>query len=85
VAQIWLIQNYADHWGTMTSDHSGVFIEEWPEVDSSITQLRRKHAPIVAQVLDGKKSATFFLLDRRTSMLIDLQPASQPPIVLAQE
>jgi hypothetical protein len=39
----------------------------------------------VSQVLDGKKSATFFQLDRRMSMMIDLQVSSQMPLVQAQE
>jgi hypothetical protein len=36
-------------------------------------------------VLPGKKAATFFQLDRRTSMMIDLQISSQLPLVQSQE
>jgi hypothetical protein len=54
-------------------------------MDILITQLRQKYVPIVSQVLDGKKSATFFQLDRRMSMMIDLQVSSQMPLVQAQE
>jgi len=39
----------------------------------------------VTQVLNGRKTATFFQLDRRISMMIDLQLASKLPIVQAQE
>jgi hypothetical protein len=51
----------------------------------SITRLRQKYVPEVSQVLNGKKSATFFQLHRRISMMIDLQFASRMPLVEAQE
>jgi hypothetical protein len=80
-----LIQDYADHWGTMTDEQSSSFLRQWLDVDISIAQLRQKYVPEVAQVLNGRKTATFFQLDRRISMMIDLQLASQVPIVQAQE
>lgn len=80
-----LIQEYADHWGTMTDEQAGLYLRQWLDVDIAITQLRQKYVPIVSQVLNGKKSATFFQMDRRISMMIDLQLASQIPVVQAQE
>jgi hypothetical protein len=69
----------------MTNEQSLSFIRQWLDMDILITQLRQKYVPIVSQVLDGKKSATFFQLDRRMSMMIDLQVSSQMPLVQAQE
>lgn len=80
-----LVQNYADNWGKMTNEQSLSFTRQWLDMDILITQLRQKYVPIVSQVLDGKKSATFFQLDRRMSMMIDLQVSSQMPLVQAQE
>lgn len=80
-----LIQDYADHWGTMTDEQASLFLRQWLDVDIAITQLRQKYVPVVSQVLNGRKSATFFQLDRRISMMIDLQLASQLPLVQAQE
>ena len=80
-----LVQNYADNWGKMTNEQSLSFIRQWLDTDILIAQLRQKYVPIVSQVLDGKKSATFFQLDRRMSMMIDLQVSSQMPLVQAQE
>jgi hypothetical protein len=80
-----LIQDYADHWGTMTDEQASSYLRGWLEVDTSITQLRQKYVPIISQALNGRKSATFFQLDRRISMMIDLQLASQIPLVQAQE
>jgi len=35
--------------------------------------------------LDGKKTATFFQLDRRIAMMMELQVSSQMPLVQQQE
>ena len=80
-----LVQEYADHWGTMTDEQASSFLRQWLDVDIAIAQLRQKYVPEVAQVLNGRKTATFFQLDRRISMMIDLQLSSQLPIVQAQE
>jgi hypothetical protein len=40
---------------------------------------------MVAKVLDGTKAATFFQLDRRIAMMMDLQVSSQMPLVQQQE
>jgi len=41
--------------------------------------------PILRKVLPGKKAATFFQLDRRISMMIDLQLTAQLPLVQSQD
>lgn len=80
-----LIQQYTDNWGTMTDEQAALYLRQWLDVDIAIMQLRQKYVPIVSQVLNGRKSATFFQLDRRIAMMIDLQLASQIPVVQAQE
>ena len=54
-------------------------------MDIQTAQLRQKYVPIVSKVLDGKKTATFFQLDRRIAMMMDLQVASQMPLVQEQD
>src|SRR5262244_1311749 len=51
-----LIQDYADNWGKMTNDQSLLFIRQWLDSDIATTQLRQKYVPIVAKVLDGRKT-----------------------------
>ena len=80
-----LIQDYADHWGTMTDEQALMFLRQWLDVDIAATQLRQKYVPAVSQVLNGRSTATFFQLDRRISMMIELQLASQIPLVQAQQ
>ena len=50
----------------------------------SVRELREKYVPIVNEVPPGKKTATFFQLDRRIAELLDLQLASQIPLVQDQ-
>jgi hypothetical protein len=40
--------------------------------------------PIVGTVLPGVKAATFFQIDRRISMAVDLKVASMLPILQSQ-
>jgi hypothetical protein len=41
-------------------------------LDEAVAQLRIKYVPIINKVLPGQKMATFFQMDRRIAMLIDL-------------
>ena len=79
-----LIEDYANNYGKMTNDESLLFIRQWLDFDIATNQLRQKYVPMVAKVLDGKKTATFFQLDRRIAMMIELQVASQMPLVQQQ-
>jgi hypothetical protein len=79
-----LIQQCADNYGTLTNEQSLSFVRRWLDSDLEAAQLRQKYVPIVSKVLDGKKSATFFQLDRRIAMMIELQLSSRMPLVQAQ-
>jgi len=79
-----LIQEYADNLGKLTNEQSLSFIRRWLDADIAIAQLRQKYVPIVSNVLDGRKSATFFQLDRRIAMMIELQVSTQMPLVQEQ-
>lgn len=79
-----LIKEYATNWGSVTDEQATSLIKRSLATDDAIAQLRIKYVPIFGQVLPGKKVATFFQLDRRLSNLIDLQLASQIPLVQAQ-
>ena len=68
----------------MTNEQSLLFSRQWLDMDIQTAELRQKYVPIVSKVLDGKKTATFFQLDRRIAMMIDLQVSSQMPLVQEQ-
>jgi hypothetical protein len=76
-----LIQDYANNYQTMTSDQALLFVRQWLDFDIATNQLRQKYVPMVSKVLDGKKAATFFQLDRRIAMMMEIQVSSQMPLV----
>jgi len=80
-----LLKQYAHMWGTMTDQDAVIYVRNWLEVDQQVQALRVKYVPAVNQVLPGKKAATFFQLDRRLNMIIDLQLFSQIPLAKVKE
>jgi hypothetical protein len=80
-----LLKQYAEMWATMTDQDALIYVRHWLEADGEAQALRLKYVPIVSQVLPGRKAATFFQLDRRLNMIIDLQLFSQIPLAHVKE
>jgi hypothetical protein len=80
-----LLKQYAEMWSTMTDEDALIYVRHWLEADGEAQALRLKYVPVVSQVLPGKKAATFFQLDRRLNMIIDLQLFSQVPLAHVKE
>jgi hypothetical protein len=80
-AKYGVIKEYATNYDTLTDDHAIALAKNLLSVDAQVAQLRLKYVPIVNKTLPGKKTALFFQLDRRLTMLIDLQLASQIPMI----
>ena len=80
-----IIKEYSDGYGTLTDEQADGLIRRWLDADIDAAKLRQKYVPIFRKALDGKKAATFFQLDRRISMMIDVQLTSQLPLVQSQE
>jgi len=76
-----LFKNYAQSWGDMSNQDALIYIRRWLELDQQAQELRSKYVPVVSQVLTGKGTSTFFQLDRRISMMMDVQISSQIPLV----
>jgi hypothetical protein len=80
-----LLKQYAEMWSTMSDEDAMIYVRHWLEADGEAQALRLKYVPVVSQVLPGKKAATFFQLDRRLNMIIDLQLFSQVPLAHVKE
>ena len=79
-----LIKEYADQWGTMTDEQASSLLKRSLTVDEQTAQLRLKYLPIFSQAVPGQVVASFFQLDRRLQALLDIQLASQIPLVQDQ-
>jgi hypothetical protein len=80
-----LLKQYAETWETMSDQDALIYVRNWLEADGQAQALRLKYVPVVSQVLPGRKAATFFQLDRRLNMMIDLQLFSQIPLAHEKE
>ena len=80
-----LLKQYAEMWSTMTDQDALIYVRRWMEVDAEGQALRLKYVPVVTQVLPGKKAATFFQLERKLVMMVDLQLFSQVPLAREKE
>lgn len=76
-----LLKEYAKNYNTATDEQADSFIKRWLTLDQDNTQLRLKYVPEFEKVISHKKTAMFFQIDRRVSMMIELQLASQVPLV----
>ncbi len=80
-----IIKEYSEEYGTLTDDQADNLIRRWLDTDIEQGKLRQRYVPIFRKVLPGKKAATFFQLDRRISMMVDVQLTSQLPLVQSQD
>jgi hypothetical protein len=80
-----IIKEYSQEYGTLTDDQADNLIRRWLDTDIEQGKLRQRYVPIFRKVLPGKKAATFFQLDRRIGMMIDLQLTSQLPLAQSQD
>ena len=83
-AKYTLIQEYSEKFGSYSDKQATDFIRRWLDVDIKASQLRSRYVPIVGKVLPGVKAASFFQIDRRLAMLVNLGLASQLPVLQSQ-
>jgi hypothetical protein len=76
-----LLQEYAQNYSTMTGDQAESYIKGRAAVEESIMKLRLKYLPLFREVLSGKAAALFFQMDWRLGLIMDLQLASQTPLI----
>jgi hypothetical protein len=79
-----IVREYSESFGSVTDQQADNLIRRWLDTDIDAAKLRQKYVPIIRAVLSGKKAATFFQLDRRISMIIDVQIMSQIPLLQSQ-
>lgn len=79
-----LIKEFATSWGSITDAQALDMTKRMLAVDEQVTQLRIKYVPGFLNVLPGRLVATFFQIDRRLQMMVDLQLMSQLPLIQSQ-
>ena len=75
-----LLQRYADSFETLTDAEALVLLRDWLAVETDISKLREQYIPKVSKVLTGRNTASFFQLERRAAMLVDMQLSAKTPL-----
>lgn len=76
-----IIKEYAANQKTLTDAQASSMINRWAALQVQQAQTRQKYIPIIEKVIPSRKAALFFQIDRRLYELMDLQVASQIPLV----
>jgi 1-aminocyclopropane-1-carboxylate deaminase/D-cysteine desulfhydrase-like pyridoxal-dependent ACC family enzyme len=76
-----IIKEYAANQKTLTDAQASIMINKWAAIQVKQAQTRQRYIPIVEKVIPSRKAALFFQVDRRLYGLMDLQVASQIPLV----
>ena len=80
-ARYGIIKDYAANLSSLTDAQAQSLVKRSNDLDSAVVQLRQKYLPLFEKVVGGKKTAFFFQIDRRVALMIDLQLASEIPLV----
>ena len=76
-----LIKEYIQNYGTMTDAQADDWAKRLLKLDADIAALRQKYWPNFRKVLPAKKTTLYEQIERRAQLLIDVQLASQIPLV----
>jgi len=77
-----VIKDYAANQKTLPDAQAVSMIKKWSDIQVEVAQTRQKWVPAIEKVIPGKKAALFFQIDRRLYALMDLQVASEVPLVV---
>ena len=77
-----VIKEYAANQKTLTDAQASSMLKRWGQVQVDLAQTRQKFIPRIEQVIPGKKAALFFQIDRRLYALMDMQVASEVPLII---
>jgi Spy/CpxP family protein refolding chaperone len=76
-----VVKEYAANVDALSDAKAEDLARRWTEADSAAIQLRLKYLSRLQRVLPGTKAARFFQIDRRIGLVMDLQLASEIPLV----
>jgi len=76
-----LIKEYAQSYAKMTEDQADSFITRWVALDSEVAQVQAQYVPEFEKVISRKKTAKFFQVDRRVTLMFELQLAGKVPLL----
>lgn len=80
-AKVAVIKDYAANYQNLTDAQAHNLLQRSTATDQALLELRTKYIPIFEKVLPAKMVARFFQVDKRIGTIMDLQLASEIPLV----
>ncbi len=78
-----LLKEYAANIDKLTDAQALSLTRRWSEADTAKAQLRTKYFPAFEKVIGSKRAARLCQLDRTLTLMIDVQIASDVPLIKA--
>jgi hypothetical protein len=79
--RVQLIKDYAANYDSMNDDKAKNLAERMMNIDKKTIDLRETYWPKFTKVLGAKRAAKFYQVDYRLSMMINVQLASEIPLL----
>jgi hypothetical protein len=76
-----VIKDYAQHFDTLTDADASSLSRRMLQVEDDTQALRKKYLPKFESALGAKRAAKFFQVDNRLSMIVNVQLASEIPLI----
>src|SRR5262249_42386875 len=76
-----VLEEYARNYSAITDEQADAYIDGRARVEEAVLQLRLKYIPVFRKVVSGKTAALFIQMDWRLSLIVELQLASQIPMI----
>ncbi len=83
-SKLLLIGEYIRNYGVLTSAQAERYLNERAAAEMAAIQLRLRYIPIFRKVLSAKATALFFQVEWRVNLMIELQMASEVPLIEAR-
>jgi hypothetical protein len=75
------IVDYVQHVDTLTDSEASVLTQKMFQTEDDTQALRKKYLPKFVAVLGAKRTAKFYQVDNRLTMILNVQLASQIPLI----
>jgi len=76
-----IIMEYAKTIDTMTDSGASSLTQKMLQLDDETQALRKKYVPKFESALGGKRAAKFYQVDNRLTMILNVQLASEIPLI----
>jgi hypothetical protein len=79
--RVQLIKDYAQHYDAMDDAKARNMVQRVLNIDAKLVNLRQEYWPKFDKALGAKRAAKFFQVDNRLNLLVNLQLASEIPLL----